>query len=270
MTEPRTRTLPDFDDPPAVETVLGVRFSPLKGWQAPHFGLYWNQIRGEYPRVEIHSAIGSADAPVYFHFPEQPQTQFEVPVRCWFFNAKESTLIQIQRDRFLHNWRKLEHTQPYLHYDELKPEFEKHWKGFREFLRVEGFDEPRVAECEVTYVNQIDRGKGWESFADLSNVVTSWCAGKPDNFLPDPNLVSFNAVYPMQEKEGTLRVILQPAFRTADNKETIQLVMVGQCRPAGSGYEDIAACLDAARRWVVQGFADMTTARMHEIWRRKT
>jgi len=263
------RTLPDFENPPAVETLLGVRFAPLKSWQASHFGLFWNRIRVEYPRAEVHSAISSVETPVMFCFPEEPHSEFDVPIRCWFMNRNEATLIQIQRDRFIHNWRKREATQPYLHYDALRPDFERSWAQFREFLSAEGLGDPKVVECEVTYINQIERGQGWDSFADLPSVVTPWRGSESTSFLPDPSLVSFTSVYPMGAREGALRVGLQPAFRPADNKEVMQLTVTGLCRPAESTDEDILLSLDAARGWVVQGFTAITSSKMHQIWRRK-
>ncbi len=263
------RTLPDFDNPPAVETVLGVRFAPLKKWQASHFGLFWNRIREEYPRTEIHSALSSVDAPVVFCFPEEAQLEFDAPIRCWYRNRNEATLIQVQNDRFIHNWRKLEATQPYLHYGELRPEFEKNWQRFREFLNDERLGEAKVVECEVTYINQIERGDGWDTFADLPNVVNSWCGSKSTGFLPQPSLVSFNSIYSMDDKDGTLRVALQPAFRPADNKEVIQITVTGLCRPLEASHSQIVSSLDAARGWVVQGFTDITSSNMHQIWRRK-
>jgi len=263
------RTLPDFDTPPAVETLLAVRFAPLKKWQVSHFGLFWNRIRDEYPRSEVHSAISSVETPVMFCFPEEPHSEFDVPIRCWFMNRNEATLIQIQRDRFIHNWRKREAAQSYLHYDELRPDFQRNWARFREFLSVERLGDAKVVECEVTYINQIERGQGWESFADLPSVVTSWRGSESTEFLPDPSLVSFNSVYPMDARDGTLRVGLQPAFRPADNKEVIQLTVTGLCRPAESTDEEIFMCLDAARSWVVQGFTGITSSKMHQIWRQK-
>jgi uncharacterized protein (TIGR04255 family) len=239
VTEQRGRTLPDYDTPPAVETIIGVRFAPLKDWKAAHFGLFWDRIRDEYPRSETHAALGAVDAPLILKFPEQFPSEFEVPIRCWFINRKETTLIQVQRDRVMHNWRKLEHDQPYLHYHELRPDFEHNWARFREFLNSERIAHPNALECEVTYVNHLERGREWESFADLPSVVTSWCGSKKDGFLPDPNLVTFTSVYPMSRQDGTLRVVLQPAFRPADKKEVMQLTVTGQCRPSSSSDDEI-------------------------------
>jgi uncharacterized protein (TIGR04255 family) len=262
------RTLPDFENPPAVETLLGVRFVPLSSWQVCHYGLFWNRIREQYPRAEVHTAIGSVDAQVVLCIPEEANTEFEVPIRCWFVKRDETTLIQIQRDRFIHNWRKREAAQPYLHYDDLRPDFERSWARFREFVSSEHLGSAKIVECEVTYINHIERGQGWDSFADLPSIVNCW-RDSASNFLPNPSLVSFNAVYPITGGDGTLRVALQPAFRPADNKEVLQLTLTGLCRPRQSNDEDILRSLDAARAWVVQGFTDITSSKMHEIWRRK-
>jgi len=38
------RMLPDFNEPPVIETVLGLQFDSLESFSIPHFGLYWSKI----------------------------------------------------------------------------------------------------------------------------------------------------------------------------------------------------------------------------------
>ncbi len=79
---------PDFAAPPVVETVFGVEFAALEKWQIPHFGLFWQNIRHEYPGIEIQPPLVSE--------PERPSTEDRIlravmvellkqpPVRCWY------------------------------------------------------------------------------------------------------------------------------------------------------------------------------------------
>jgi hypothetical protein len=53
------RPLPDFGAPPVVETALGVEFAPLRKWSVPHFGVFWNEIKSDYPRFEVQPALAS-------------------------------------------------------------------------------------------------------------------------------------------------------------------------------------------------------------------
>lgn len=261
------RTLPDFENPPAVETLMGVHFSPIEKWQSPYFGLFWSRVKKDYPRVEIQPPVVTAPTPEMAA--AQFQSRFELPMRCWFFNQDETRLIQLQNNLFLHNWRKVERTGKYLHYDNLRPLFQKEWQGFRTFLEDEGLGAPGIEFCEVTYVNHIDRGSGWETFADLSDLFPNWSPKTSENYLPSPELVAMNASYALKGVEGRLQISTQPAVRQQDAKETIQLTVTVRCKPSSSSNEDIYRGLDEARKWVVLGFTDFTSPKMHKIWGRK-
>jgi uncharacterized protein (TIGR04255 family) len=261
------RTLPDFENPPAVETLMGVHFAPIEKWQGPYFGLFWSQIKKDYPKAEVQPPVVAAPTPELVL--SQFQSRFELPVRCWFFNRDETRLIQVQNNLFLHNWRKVAHADKYLHYDDLRPIFEREWQAFRNFLDGEGLEAPAVQLCEVTYVNHIDRGSGWQTFADLSQVFPNWSPQTSGNILPAPELVAINASYPLKDVDGRLQITAQPAVRQTDTKETLQLTVTARCKPASYSNQDIYRCLDEARKWVVLGFTDFTSNKMHEIWGRK-
>ncbi len=48
------RTLPDFDDPPIVESALSVEFATLAKWRIPHFGLFWHEIQTDFTSTKMH------------------------------------------------------------------------------------------------------------------------------------------------------------------------------------------------------------------------
>ena len=50
---------PDFHDPPVIETVFGVEFTPLEEWNLAHFGLYWSEIRDKYKKVDVQPPLAS-------------------------------------------------------------------------------------------------------------------------------------------------------------------------------------------------------------------
>ena len=265
------RTLPDFDNPPAVETLMGVYFLPLRAWKLTHFGLFWERIRSSYPTVEVRAPI--IPGPLG-KIPEVtlagPEEEVNLPLRVWFHNRNKATLVQVQDSCFFHNWRRTSDSVQYLHYDDLRPTFELEWQKFRDFVQQEDLGPLNVWRCEVTYINHIDRGLGWNTYGDLSHVFLS-LKGQPVSlsFLPKPDSVSFQFVYPMDGPEGQLRIQMQPVVRKADSKETLQLTVTGSCRPASGETEAIVSSLNHAREWVVKGFTDFTSPTMHELWRRK-
>ena len=48
-----TDPLPDYNDPPVVETVLGVQFDRLPGFKNAHLGAFWKTLNAaEWPVVQ--------------------------------------------------------------------------------------------------------------------------------------------------------------------------------------------------------------------------
>lgn len=266
------RPLPDFADPPVIETVLGMQFAPLAEFSIPYLGLYWAKIRSFYPRCEIQPAL----VPAFEEFETQRtgspvgiELVSEPTVRCWFIDQSSTRLIQVQKDRFIQNWRKVKGDEVYPRYSRLKPEFRSAWQRFCEFLEEEKLETPDVNQCEVTYVNHIELGKGWRSYGEIQKVVAYWSGTSSGDFLPEPEIVHLNTTYVIPNKRGRLYITMQPAIRQQDAKEVLQLNLTVRGRPSSSQLEDILEWFDLGHEWIVRGFTDFTTKEMHRVWGRK-
>lgn len=262
------KPLPEFHDPPVSEVAIGIEFPPLEQWLVPHFGLYWNEIRADYPRCEVHP-------PIVYQEPFASNKMMHVLadqnyLRCWFLSQTGNDLIQVQPDRFVRNWRKVKGDETYPRYASLRPRFEEAWRGFSDFAEGAGIGAPKPIQYEVTYVNDIERGQGWDQFSDLSAVTPLWAGNLTDRFLSEPGLVSISVVYPIPENIGKLKIDLQHVLRLRDGKEIIQLKFEVRSKPKQSSSEtDIMEWIDIGRDWIVRAFADVTTPQMHERWRRR-
>ena len=266
------RPLPDFEDPPVIETVLGVQFAPLSAFSIPHLGLYWNRIRHDYPKSQVMPPLGAVFEEFGRHSTGPSigrELVSEPDVRCWFIDESTTQLIQVQKDRFIRNWRKVQHGDVYPRYEALKPRFKADWERFLRFLEEEGIGSPEVNQCEVTYINHMDMGKGWDSYGEIDKVVRLKLLSTPREFLPEPEKVNLHVRYLMPDKRGRLHVTFQPAIRRQDAKEIFQLEITARGRPAASSIDDILDWFDTAHEWIVRGFADLTTPEMHQVWRRK-
>lgn len=255
-------SLPDFDNPPVIETVLGVQFTPLQSFSIPHYGIYWDKIRERYKQCQVHPPIAISINEMMNLAPSQN-------FRCWFVDESQNNLIQVQQDRFILNWRKVHGDEAYPHYEQIRPQFEQEWIRFCEVLAAEGIAHPEVNQCEVTYVNHIDFDDELKSCADLSRLTASLSGASSGDFLPKVDKVVLNNSYVMHEKKGRLRISMQPVLRGRDGIETLQLDVSATGRPASSKTTDILDWLDLGREWVVKGFTDFTTPEMHTKWRRK-
>lgn len=258
---------PSFKSPPVIETVLGVQFKPLEKWSIPHFGLYWNKVRNQFPKTEIKPtlSIDTPQAGVHLQFMAAPE------VRCWYLSNDESELVQIQNDRFVVNWRQTSDTQVYPRYHKkVRPFFDSQWRAFKSFLHSESLEKPVPISCELAYVNHILKGEGWDSAADWDQIF-SVCGnvGGGDKFLPAPEARQFAFNYPMPDGLGTLDVNAVRAIRQRDGKDVIQFRLSAKGRPTGASDAAVMEWFDRGHEWVVKGFAELTSSKMHSRWGRE-
>jgi uncharacterized protein (TIGR04255 family) len=272
MVTARPKDLPEFENPPVVETVLSVQFESLSAIHTAHLGLLWERFRAQFPKVEERPPLD----PVFEQFPENLRPRlglhleaFEKPPvpRLWFVTENGNEMIQVQPDRFIKNWRKERNDEQYPRYEAGKNFFERDFNVFQEFLLENHLGTPHVNQCEVTYVNHIVAGGGKRGFGDFSEVFSFWnspCAGIPG--IGEDSRTHARFIIPDAEGKpvGRLHVDVQPAIRTSDNRPmyVFQLTARGQ---VGESFE----FFDLGRRWIVKSFAALTTARMHEVWKKR-
>lgn len=265
--------LPKFDNPPVIESVLGVEFAPLPKWGVPHFGLYWQAIRSAFPlfstqpplpsRTEIFGEPVKEEVSIPFPLAGAPQ------IRCWFSDESQSTLIQVQRDHFLCNWRKMPSDSEYPRFHNTKLRFEKEWERFEHFVRSEQLGELNVKQCEVSYINHIELEAGWQGLANFDDIFPCWAGKGTDVFLPSPDTVVINTSYIIPENRGRLRLSLEPVFRHADAKELIQFTVTAMVIPKATDSAQVMEAIELGHEWAVRGFTDFTSAKMHQVWERK-
>lgn len=270
----RPTDLPDYDNPPVAEVVFGVQFSTPKPLQTPHLGLYWETIRGDFPKIEEQAplppqteSLGETEpeilAPALHFRPGAPPLR-----RCWFINDSGNRVIQVQEDRFIHNWRK-ESPEPYPRYEPIRDEFLRRWAEFASFVERQQLGQPEVEQCELTYVNHILKGSCWSEMADALQVFSFWTAKGSTGFLPAPESVTWHLRYLMPKGRGRLHVSLCPAIRTRDRQFLLQLKLTA-CGPVTDGGDKgLFEWFQEARSWIVCGFTDLTTSSAWEFWRRK-
>jgi uncharacterized protein (TIGR04255 family) len=274
------KQLPEYSDPPVVETVLGVEFAPLRGWTVVHFGLFHEVIKHEFPEFEEVAAVVSSE-----RYSDDMRVQDEHAgalsgasgyVRCLYIDHDKDRLVQVQPDRFMYNWRR-EVKKNYPRYlGVVRPGFIEQWQRFNEFLRAQNIDGPRVRRCEVTYVNHFERGRVWNSTADLPEVLAFWAATAARHaddaiptprFLPDPEYADVDLRYRINDQDH-LQVDLRRAERRSDAGDILQLTLTARLS-AGTGDDaSILAAFDTGREWIVRGFTELTTERMHKLWGR--
>lgn len=270
MPTPDRRSLPLFKSPPVVETVLGVQFLALEQFAIPHFGLLWSQIRDRYPKTQVKPALG----PVVEQFEgiARESLGLEIPVvpnvRCWFIDEAENHLIQVQKDRFHLNWKKVTGKEEYPQYHSLKPRFEAEWQLFCSFIKEQGLGTVEVTQCELTYVNHIERGKGWSKYSSIPDVIRLASQSTDFTLLREPEQFSLETSYMLPDKKGRLHVSVKPGLRRDDGKEILIVTLTARGKPQSMEIDAMGGWLDLGHEWIVNGFTDITTPKMHSIWER--
>lgn len=265
----RPSDLPDFSNPPVVETVLSVQFDRLSAARTAHFGLYWNEIRERFSKTEERAEL----PPAIERFPDLSMPgvgiQFEAleappTPRFWFTNEGGTELIQLQRDRFIKNWRKAGEGDEYPRYERVKDGFERDFSAYRDFVSRHQLGVVRINQCEVTYVNHIVAGQGWNSHADIRNVFTAW--KQPTAVYPGPAQdLTFRARFPISDQSGTfvgrLHATMQSVVRLTDGVPMFVLDLTARGQIGES-----TAFFDLGREWIVRSFKELTTPEMHKVW----
>ena len=263
--------LPEFERPPVIEVVCGVLFRPIEALLAPHLGLLWNEFLGEYPTCQEVPPL----APVIERFDEPPAVQMEFsdkpPLpRIWFVHGKENGIIQVQRDRFLHNWKKVRPDDEYPRYGSVIKMFRDRITTFEKFLDKTGLGTIQPEQLEMTYVNHIPRGEGIGSLSEVGSVFPdfSW-RDNAQRFLPTPETLNWKCVFALPDKVGRLHATIRSAVRRDDNTPILLFELTARGIPKEHTVSEMWSWFDLAHEWIVRGFADLTGDDMHQnIWKR--
>jgi uncharacterized protein (TIGR04255 family) len=256
-------SLPSYKQPPVDEVVCGFTFEPLRHLKIPHIGLLWEKFRDEYPNVQhaVPIATGTSLLP-------DEATGIPLP-RIWFISRADNELIQLQSDRFYYNWR--HRGDEYPRYASVIEKFERAKSNLETFTGELLLGTIKPMECELTYINHIPKGRGWETIDDLPKVMRdfTWQQGK-HQFLPNPTNVAWQVRFELPEAQGWLNVKLNQATRKVDGVPSLILELSAR----GLGDEKTAKAMrnwfDMAHKWIVRGFTDLTEKHIQEtIWKRE-
>jgi uncharacterized protein (TIGR04255 family) len=275
---PSQDQLPDFVRPPVSEVALSLQFEALAKLRSPVTGLLWSQFKNEYPLSEEHPPIESSIEKFGGAQFGIPKLQFEIlnappPTRVWFLNDAGTELIQVQQDRFIHNWRRRKEDDQYPRYSALRSKLIHELRVFQGFIERENLGELVFNQVEVTFVNTILSGEGWERHGQLQTVLTTHSGAYSDDFFQEPEWVQTALRYVIPGDDGLpigrLHITVLPAVSRKDKRPAFNLTIIARCNLSGGNSEEAIRSLDLAHKWVVKGFASITTKEMHAIWGRQ-
>ena len=264
--------LPRYDNPPVIEVVCGVQFKPLTKFLVGHYGALWQRFKPEYSqckeaaplasRVERFDALPVSDEPPEF-----------LP-RTWFADKRQSRIVQVQRDRFLHNWRKT--AGKYPHYEKIVGLFKDHYATFLAFIADNNLGKVEPLQYEMTYVNHVPKSAGWETLEEFGEVFPDfpwrsddpWRRGKK-RFLPKPDGRNLVLHFTFPDKSGRLYVTIRNGFRRKDRQPVLLLDLTVRGIEAENSAGTMERWFEVAHDWIVRGFADLCSREVQtNVWRR--
>ena len=182
-----------FDNPPINEVVIAVYFdSPLTEFQSQHVGLFWEKLKEEFPVVR-------QQMPLPININISSEEPLPMP-RYWFIATDDITLMQIQKNAFIVNWRRRGEAR-YPGFQEVKSTFDDLYQQFTEFLRTEfDMNENTINLCELTYIDVIEECDYWHGPEDTNQVIPAFSIPfvNSDNISTD-----FNCIYSHQLHDST-------------------------------------------------------------------
>lgn len=262
-------TLPKFERPPVVETVLGVQFERLPEFSTAHAGWFWKsylppefETVTDAPRLEEQFEKFGSDK-VWVPLGSFRFRASKEPERVQISNSRGDRMLQIQDSRLVYNWRKQDIGYP--SYDVLLPEFRIKLNQFREFAADAKLGTISMNQWEVTYVNQIPSGDLWTTPREWQRVI-------PGILAPSgPDFVEFEDFggqwhFLLGRNSGRLHVTLHHGRIAPDGPEMMALNLTA--RGTVDAEHDWESGLNLGHDAIVQCFTAMTSPEAHRHWAR--
>ncbi len=267
-------TSPVFDNPPVIETVLGVQFAPLRGLTNAHLGWFWKtHLDNVWEKVseavplpdEFERFEPAAPAQLPMRFKIEP---IRFPARLQIAHGNDGRMIQIQPTRFHYNWNRIGGEYP--HFRTVREEFDRHFATFCRFVADAKLGAVVPNQWELTYIDSIPPGVLWESPADWHTIIPGLLSRpQQTNNIP---LESFGGEWHFEipPRRGRLHLSVQFA-RLGDDPAPVLLLQTTARGPIGKdGIADLGEGLELGHRVALDTFLAVTSDKAHKAWGEKS
>jgi uncharacterized protein (TIGR04255 family) len=243
-----------FSNPPLNEVLLDISFSNVK-WNVEHFGLYFQKNFPKFSNTKIQHPLPSAGG-------QQTGlallTEAELP-RTWYEFQDKSYVLQVQKDRFILNWRKVPNlNNSYPFFNEFYSMFETEWKNFLSFCSAVEIGEPNPARIELVYINHLVKGTHWNNLEELGKYFKSLTFIESYSEL---NMFSFNVKY-LVNGVPTLQSYKPAKSPTGEDLYIVEL----KAAPQINSLDNVQTEIKKANNILVEQFLKITSDLAHKNW----
>lgn len=278
----RPRSFPDYEHPPLDEVAIAVQFNELSRFLGIHYGLIYNSFKDHLPHYEEHQPLETRfevfgrSGEVY----QQISVGTKPPLpRVWFISDDRHELIQIQPNRFVHNWRKVAGQGVYPHFEAILPNFFKNLDKLREFTAKHEIGKIEINQCELSYFNNIETLEDESISQAFARVFRSWNETGPTVKLQlsnleveAPRLAMTSRILETESGDpiGRLHIDATSATYAESGKQLIRLMLVARGRPIEMNDRGVEQFFFAGREAIVESFDLITSPKCHKLWGRKS
>jgi len=271
LTQQDSQSWHEYENPPVVEVVCGILFTPIEQLLAPHLGLLWEKFKVGYPKCQEVPPL----MPVIERFEQLSEPEMKIsdtpPLpRIWFLDADDNRIIQVQRDRFLHNWKRMCPEDEYPRYRIVIETFRRYLALFQSFLAEADLGGIQPLQYEMTYVNIIPQGEAWDDTSELGRVFPDFIWRVNDKrFLAKPDAFVWRTRFVLPDRKGRLHTKIEMGRRVKDEHPLLRFELTARGIGTDRSLDGMWGWFDTAREWIVRGFTDLTGSEAQEnIWRR--
>ena len=263
---------PYFDNPPIFEVSFSVQFEPIKELHIGYIGLLWGIYKERYPNVESMEELPHQIEKFGVIARDLPKPLFQMhekfpPPRMRIESEGQDYIIQIQKDRFVYNWKKNPTNEnDYPRYNVLRQNFLDELNRFTEFLQLHELDALEFNQVEFTYVNHIDADNHTMQF--VFNDI-----GQESNYPDDLELEAFtinfkHIISKLDNPIGRLYTAINKAQVIADASNIFKLTFTARSRLINPSLSGVTEVMDILRSAINSSFEAITTKDMHQIWKK--
>lgn len=239
-----------------------MRFETFGNFKLPYAGLLWQKFRSEYPKVEHAAPLTTADTMVI-----DAATGAPLP-RIWFINEADDELIQFQPDRLYFNWRRRQREYP--RFEAILPKFKAAKEAFDSMLADLNEKPLAPLEQEITYIDHIPQGEGWQTLDDLPKILPMFQVGlQKFQRLPNPNNLAWRMRFELPDAAGNLDVQVSRAQRKKDQHPIISLQFGARGKSTSADWETTEKWFWQAHDRIVDAFLELTSQDIQlKVWER--
>ena len=240
-----------YDNPPINEIVCGIRFNPIEPLQSGHLGIFWQKIRHDFPKTEDQNLIAPISQDDIGKIDKPP-----LP-RVWFIHRNDNELVQVQRNRFHYNWREREEGDAYPGYEIVINNFIIYLTLFQEFLIEENLGTLTIKDYELTYIDIIPQGQGWENLGDLEKVFPNLLTLTRQGILSaNVRVINWQTILELPNGLGQLSIAIRSGQRKTNNQQLLHI----ETKALGKGQsESIHAWFDVAHTSITELFSNLVS-----------